>query len=208
MTDSRAMSTAPSITRLADYEVYPFAIDSVNLTFELDPTRTRVTQSSQVRRVVGGINALELNGKDLKRISVKIDGVEVGSDRIVEIDETLLIRNVPEEFRLEVVTEINPETNTALEGLYLSNGMYCTQCEAEGFRRITYYPDRPDVMSIFTTRIISDRVIRFCCQMEIQSKTANHLMDVGRSLGTTHFPNLAICLRWLVVISLLSMIGL
>ncbi len=156
MTDSRAMSTAPSITRLADYEVYPFAIDSVNLTFELDPTRTRVTQSSQVRRVVGGINALELNGKDLKRISVKIDGVEVGSDRIVEIDETLLIRNVPEEFRLEVVTEINPETNTALEGLYLSNGMYCTQCEAEGFRRITYYPDRPDVMSIFTTRIISD----------------------------------------------------
>ena len=89
-----------------------------------------MTQSSQVRRVVGGINALELNGKDLKRISVKIDGVEVGSDRIVEIDETLLIRNVPEEFRLEVVTEINPETNTALEGLYLSN-----ECIARSVRR-------------------------------------------------------------------------
>ena len=156
MTDSRAMNSAPSITRLADYEAFPFAVDSVDLTFELDPTHTRVTQVSRVRRVVRGTNALELNGKDLKRIALKIDGVEVQSDRLVEIDETLLVRQVPDEFVLEVVTEINPEANTALEGLYLSNGMFCTQCEAEGFRRITYYPDRPDVMSVFTTRIISD----------------------------------------------------
>ena len=156
MTDSRAMNSAPSITRLADYEAFPFAIDSVDLTFELDPTHTRVTQVSRVRRIVRGTNALELNGKDLKRIALKIDGVEVQSDRLVEIDETLLVRQVPDEFVLEVVTEINPEANTALEGLYLSNGMFCTQCEAEGFRRITYYPDRPDVMSVFTTRIISD----------------------------------------------------
>ena len=130
MTDSRATSTAPSITRLADYEVYPFAIDSVNLTFELDPTRTRVTQSSQVRRVVGGTNALELNGKDLRRISIKIDDVEVGSDRIVEIDETLLIRNVPEEFRLEVVTEVNPRQ------IQRSRGCIClTECIARSVRR-------------------------------------------------------------------------
>ncbi|NCW74153.1 MAG: aminopeptidase N [Gammaproteobacteria bacterium] len=156
MTDSRATNTAPSITRLADYEPFPFAIDSVDLTFELDPTHTRVTQSSKVRRIMRGTNALELNGKDLKRLSIKIDGVEVAAERLVEVDETLLIRQVPDDFELEVITEINPEANTALEGLYLSNGMFCTQCEAEGFRRITYYPDRPDVMSIFTTRIVSD----------------------------------------------------
>jgi len=156
MTDSRTMNSAPSITRLLDYEAFPFAIDSVDLTFALDPTRTRVTQSSVVRRIVKGQHALELNGKNLNRISIKIDGAEIETDRLVEIDETLMIRQVPDEFHLEIETEINPEANTALEGLYLSNGMFCTQCEAEGFRRITYYPDRPDVMSIFTTRIIAD----------------------------------------------------
>ena len=156
MTDSRTMNSAPSITRLADYEAFPFAIDSVDLTFALDPTRTRVTQSSVVRRIMKGQHALELNGKNLNRISIKVDGAEIEADRLVEIDETLMIRQVPDEFHLEIETEINPEANTALEGLYLSNGMFCTQCEAEGFRRITYYPDRPDVMSIFTTRIISD----------------------------------------------------
>ena len=78
------------------------------------------------------------------------------TSRLVEIDERLPRSGVPDAFTLEVVTQINPEANTALEGLYLSNGMFCTQCEAEGFRRITYYPDRPDVMSIFTTRIIAD----------------------------------------------------
>ena len=77
MTDSRAMNTAPSITRLTDYESFPFTIDSVDLTFELDPTQTRVTQLSKVRRTVLATNGLELNGKDLKRISIKIDGVEV-----------------------------------------------------------------------------------------------------------------------------------
>ena len=133
-----------------------------------------------------GSNALELNGKDLKRISIKIDGVEVGSDRIVEIDETLLIRNVPEEFRLEVVTEVNPEKNTALEGLYLSNGMYCTQCEAEGFRRITYYPDRPDVMSIFTTRIISDP--RYPVLLSNGNPIEDHQSPDGRREVTWHDP--------------------
>ncbi|MEC8694193.1 MAG: aminopeptidase N [Pseudomonadota bacterium] len=156
MTDSRAVNSAPSITRLVDYEAFPFSIDSVDLSFELDPTCTRVTQSSIVRRIVSGQHALELNGKNLNRISIKIDGAEIETNRLVEIDETLLIRQVPDEFHLEIETEINPEANTALEGLYLSKGMFCTQCEAEGFRRITYYPDRPDVMSIFKTRIISD----------------------------------------------------
>ncbi len=156
MTDSRALNTAPSITRLCDYEAYPFSLESVELTFELHATKTLVTQLSVVRRIGHNTKALELNGKDVKRISIAIDGSEVDESRLVEIDETLLVRDVPDSFTLKVVTEINPEANTALEGLYLSNGMFCTQCEAEGFRRITYYPDRPDVMSVFTTRIIAN----------------------------------------------------
>ena len=156
MTDARSLNTSPSITRLTDYEPYPYVIADVDLTFELHPTETRVTQRSQVRRIIQGVTSIELNGKDLTRVSITIDGVEVSDDRLVQIDETLLIRQVPESFTLEIVTQLNPEANTALEGLYLSNGMFCTQCEAEGFRRITYYPDRPDVMSIFTTRIIAD----------------------------------------------------
>jgi aminopeptidase N len=140
MTDARSLNTSPSITRLTDYEPYPYVIADVDLTFELHPTETRVTQRSQVRRIIQGVTSIELNGKDLTRVSITIDGVEVSDDRLVEIDETLLIRQVPESFTLEIVTQLNPEANTALEGLYLSNGMFCTQCEAEGFRRITYYP--------------------------------------------------------------------
>ena len=156
MTDSRAINAAPNITRLAEYESFPYAVESVDLTFDLQPTKTRVTQISVWKKITTGVTSLELNGKDLKRISIKIDGEMVNESRMVEIDESLLIRQVPDAFTLEVVTQINPEANTALEGLYLSNGMFCTQCEAEGFRRITYYPDRPDVMSSFTTRIIAD----------------------------------------------------
>ena len=156
MTDSRAMNAAPNTTRLAEYERFPYTVESVDLTFDLHPSETHVRQISKWRKIIPGVTSLELNGKDLKRISIKIDGELVDESRLVEIDESLLIRQVPDAFTLEVVTQINPEANTALEGLYLSNGMFCTQCEAEGFRRITYYPDRPDVMSIFTTRIIAD----------------------------------------------------
>ena len=203
MTDSRAMNSAPSITRLVEYEAFPFAIDSVDLTFELDPTRTRVTQSSVVRRIVRGQHALELNGKNLHRISIKIDGAEIETGRLVEIDD-INDRNVPDEFHLEIETEINPEANTALEGLYLSRGMFCTQCEAEGFRRITYYPDRPDVMSIFTTRIISDASHLFYYRTAIQS-AINCCLTVGaRWFGMIHFQNLVIYLRWLVATSRLS----
>ncbi len=155
MTDARAMEAAPQITRLAAYAPYPYRVHSVDLRIELHPTQTRVTQTSRFARVIHDTTALELFGLNLQRISIQIDGVEVESDRIVEVDESLLIRQVPPSFTLTVVTEISPEANTTLEGLYLSNGMFCTQCEAEGFRRITYYPDRPDVMSVFTTTIVA-----------------------------------------------------
>ena len=153
MTDVRAFEQTPTVTRLNDYRPFPYRVHATELTFELHPTRTRVTQVSRFERLEHTTTALELSGVGLTRISVDIDGEAVSDDRLVEVDETLLVRQVPTEFTLTVVTEINPESNTTLEGLYLSNGMFCTQCEAEGFRRITYYPDRPDVLTVFTTRI-------------------------------------------------------
>src|SRR3990172_10020781 len=87
-----------------------------------------------------------------------IDGEAVAADRTRASPDQLLIRNVPNRpFSVEIVTEIDPTANTKLMGLYRSAGAYCTQCEAEGFRRITYFLDRPDVLSVFTTRIEADR---------------------------------------------------
>ncbi|MBL6737708.1 MAG: hypothetical protein ISP87_03870, partial [Litoricola sp.] len=81
MTDARSLNTAPSITRLKDYEPYPYVIADVDLTFKLHPTETRVTQRSQVRRIIQGVTSIELNGKDLTRVSINIAGVEVSDDR-------------------------------------------------------------------------------------------------------------------------------
>lgn len=155
MTDARTTDAAPQLTRLEAYTPFAYRVPQVDLRFELHPNRTRVTQTSVFERVLHDTTALELYGLNLKRISIQIDGEDVPSERIVEVDESLLIRQVPAQFTLTVVTEIDPESNTTLEGLYLSNGMFCTQCEAEGFRRMTYYPDRPDVMSVFTTTIVA-----------------------------------------------------
>lgn len=155
MTDARSAQAAPVLTRLADYQPYPFQVADVHLTFELDPAATRVTQQAVLTRKSPASDPLELFGLNLELISLCIDDQPVDASRMHFDDERLTIRDVPDRFRLTVVTVINPEANTALEGLYLSNGMYCTQCEAEGFRRITYYPDRPDVMAVFTTEIIA-----------------------------------------------------
>jgi aminopeptidase N len=156
MTDVRTLDQAPRVTRLAEYSPYPYRVHTTELTFHLHPTATRVIQTSRFERTSSETTAVELSGVDLTRISIKVDGETVPEERLVEVDETLLIRQVPPEFTLEVVTEINPQANTTLEGLYLSNGMFCTQCEAEGFRRITYYPDRPDVLTVFTTRVVAE----------------------------------------------------
>ncbi|MBI3418585.1 MAG: aminopeptidase N, partial [Proteobacteria bacterium] len=100
---------------------------------------------------------LYLNGEALKLIGVKLNGKELSEKDYLLTPESLTIHQAPQEFTLEAVTEIFPGANTALEGLYASGPMLCTQCEAEGFRRITFYPDRPDVMAKFTTTIEADK---------------------------------------------------
>src|SRR5207342_2113152 len=101
---------------------------------------------------------LVLDGDGLTLVSLKIDGEAVAADRYLATPDRLTIAQPPHRpFTLEIETLVNPQANTQLSGLYRSSGNYSTQCEAEGFRRITYYPDRPDVMAVFTTRIEADK---------------------------------------------------
>ncbi|MBO9397482.1 aminopeptidase N [Shimia sp. R9_2] len=145
---------APQTIYLKDYTPFGFIVDSVALTFRLHPTATRVLSTIRFRPNPDATdNRFFLHGEQLTLISAKVDGTVVTTRPVaggIEAD----VPNAP--FTWEAEVEINPQANTALEGLYMSNGMYCTQCEAEGFRKITYYPDRPDVMSTFDVRIEAD----------------------------------------------------
>ena len=140
----------PSTIFLKDYRPAPFLIDHIHLDFSLEPRATRVKSRLQVR-CRGETAELVFSGEKLKLISVKLDGHDVA--HVVD-EESLTISETPAgSFVLEIETDCDPVDNTALSGLYQSNGMFCTQCEAEGFRRITYFYDRPDVMTRYTVRM-------------------------------------------------------
>ncbi len=147
----------PRTIRLKDYRAPDFHISAVDLDFVLDPAATRVAAKMTVKRTGEKSVPLVLNGEQLKLLALRIDNEDVAPDRYRTDAETLTIDNVPDEFVLDVFTEISPAANTSLEGLYVSKGIFCTQCEAEGFRRITYYLDRPDNLAVFTTRIEADK---------------------------------------------------
>jgi len=145
---------APQTIYLADYTPPAYLIDTVHLTFQLAPNATRVVSRIAFRPNPDAKSRdFFLHGEELRLISAHIDGAAISPD-VTERGLTCDVLNRPFVFEAEV--EIAPAANTALEGLYMSNGMYCTQCEAEGFRKITYYPDRPDVMAVFTVKIESD----------------------------------------------------
>ncbi|WP_194755663.1 aminopeptidase N [Aliidiomarina indica] len=151
------MSDAPASTPQAkyrkDYHAPAFTISTTDLVFELDDHKTKVTNTMQLERQRAG-EPLVLVGESLRLLSVSLDGEALSASEFTS-DGALTINDVPDKFSLTVVTEIDPANNSALEGLYKSAGTFCTQCEAEGFRRITYYLDRPDVLSVFTTTIIA-----------------------------------------------------
>ncbi len=154
------MSDNPQQTvYLADYTPPPYLIDTIDLHFELGPESTRVRARQKVfRNPACGAQGqpLVLYGQDLDLLEVRLDGRCLGEEDYCLSGETLTLAGVPESFVLEIDTEIRPRENTSLEGLYQSSGNYCTQCEPEGFRKITYYPDRPDVMARFSTTIVAD----------------------------------------------------
>ena len=146
---------------LVDYAPPDYLIEAVELDVTLDPTDTRVAAKLKVRpnpkTAIGG-RPLVLDGEELLLKSLALNGTRLAPGDYSVTDTALTIPSVPAEpFTLEIVTSCNPDANTALSGLYRSRGTYCTQCEPEGFRRITYFIDRPDVLAVYTVRIEADR---------------------------------------------------
>ncbi|TOP76096.1 aminopeptidase N [Vibrio parahaemolyticus] len=148
------MSQAPQAKYRKDYQAPSHTITDIDLTFDLYDNDTIVTALSKVVQK-GESTTLELEGEGLELRSVKVNGEDWAHHEVKEA--SLVLSDLPAEFELEIITKIDPEANTALEGLYKSGGAFCTQCEAEGFRRITYYLDRPDVLAKYTTKVIADK---------------------------------------------------
>jgi len=174
----------PHAIYLKDYQSPAYLIESVQLEFELDAERTIVNSTLQLRRNASAADStapLVLDGHDLKLKRLCLDGRELTVNEYDCRNDSLVITDVPERFVLELATEICPAANTALEGLYQSSVMLCTQCEAEGFRRITYFPDRPDVMSRFTVRMVADKH-----QHPVLLSNGN-LIESGNLEGGKHF---------------------
>ncbi|UYL07570.1 aminopeptidase N [Bdellovibrio sp. SKB1291214] len=141
---------------LKDYIAPAFAVESVNLDFILNEDFCRVIAKSKFKTLKAGV-PLHLNGEELKLVSVKINDKALTAADYQLTDEEMIIANVPSEFTLEIETQLEPQNNTSLEGLYKSNGIFCTQCEAQGFRKITWFMDRPDVMTSYTVTIEADK---------------------------------------------------
>ncbi len=147
--------TAPQTTKLADYKPLNFKIERVYLDFDLTPKATTVKSSLKVTRQESG--PLVLDGDEIELKSVAVNGKNLKRSDYRLTQTQLILDNLPDSFTLEIETVCNPAANSTLMGLYVSGGRFCTQCEAEGFRRITFYPDRPDVLSVFTVKITADK---------------------------------------------------
>ncbi|MFD1710688.1 aminopeptidase N [Ottowia sp. GY511] len=177
-----------TVTRRQDYAPPAFWIDSVDLTFDLEPTKTRVLNKMVLRR-----------NPDVPAQPLRLDGDELNLARVVlagqgcsfRMDgQTLVLENLPEgtaPFELEVFTTCNPEKNSKLMGLFMSGGDFFTQCEAEGFRRITYFLDRPDVMATYTVTLRADRK-RYPVLLSNGNLVESGDLDGGRHFATWHDP--------------------
>ncbi|MBA3014410.1 MAG: aminopeptidase N [Proteobacteria bacterium] len=151
------MSTLPQPVLLKDYRPFPFHIATVDLCCNLFEDHALITATMTVSAIDTDAAALRLDGRELELIAIAIDGQELSAAEY-QLDSVSLIITAPApQFTVTITSRIKPQTNTSLEGLYRSHGMFCTQCEAEGFRKITFFPDRPDVLSRFTTTIEADQ---------------------------------------------------
>ena len=169
--------------RLKDYRPPDWLVETVSLDFSLHPTQSKVRTTLALRPNLAAAAApLVLDGDGLTLTALKLDGIALLADSYVATPEKLTIAQVPNRpFTLEIETLVDPTANTQLSGLYRSSGTYCTQCEAEGFRRIAYFPDRPDVMAVYTTRIEADKT-----QAPVLLSNGN-LIDSGDLPGGRHF---------------------
>jgi len=184
---------------LSDYKKSVFTVSTVDLTFELEDTKTLVTSKMKISRVDNLANEpLVLQGEALTLISVHIDGQPLAKPNYKQTETELTINVEKNDFELDIVTQINPLDNTSLEGLFKSGGAFCTQCEAEGFRRITYYLDRPDVMAIFSTKIIADKSL-YPYLLSNGNKVDSGDLDNGFHFTTWHDPFPKPCYLFAVV---------
>jgi aminopeptidase N len=151
------MTQLPQAKNRHDYRAPDYTITDIDLTFILDASTTQVTAISQVKRLGAAGAELRLDGEDLTLVSLDINDQAWTHYRLE--DGALILEQLPETFTLKIVNEIHPDKNTALEGLYKSGEALCTQCEAEGFRHITWYLDRPDVLARFTTTIVAEKAL-------------------------------------------------
>jgi aminopeptidase N len=170
----------PVAIRLSDYRAPSYRIVSTALAFDLDPDLT-IVRAALVFEAQGAPEPLQLDGEDLALLSIKMDGVALDPSLYELNGRGLLLKAPPERFTLETEVQFSPRANTSLSGLYLSDGLLCTQCEAEGFRRITFYLDRPDTMAVFTTRIEAN-----AGQFPVLLSNGN-LIDSGTLPGGRHF---------------------
>ncbi|WJW74372.1 aminopeptidase N [Thiohalobacter sp. IOR34] len=148
----------PKTIHLRDYRPPAFLVDAIDLRFELDEAETRVRALLSMRRNPDAerTDTLLLDGEALELRGLALDGVPLAADGYRLFDDRLEIDAVPARFELCIETALRPQDNTELSGLYRSSGNFCTQCEAEGFRRITYFPDRPDVLARYSTTLVAD----------------------------------------------------
>ncbi|WP_445191147.1 aminopeptidase N [Sphingomonas sp. Tas61C01] len=156
MLDALQSLAHPAATRRSDYVAPAWSIPDIRLHFDLDPTATRVRATLSVERTAGRHDPLRLDGAGQALLSVTVDGIATDDWRIE--GEQLVIPLAGDAHVVTTEVEIAPDRNTQLMGLYASNGILCTQCEAEGFRRITYFPDRPDVLSRYSVTMAADKL--------------------------------------------------
>jgi hypothetical protein len=201
------MTQQPQAKYRHDYRAPDYLISDIDLTFDLDAAKTVVTALSTISRHSASPVPLRLNGEDLTLVSIHVN--DQPWTQYKEEDNHLVIDGLPERFTLRIVNEISPAANTALEGLYQSGEALCTQCEAEGFRHITWYLDRPDVLARFTTKIIADKAPIRSCSLTVTAWTrASWKMAVTGYSGRIRSRNRVTCLRWWRVILMFCAIPL
>ncbi len=206
MTD-KTLAESPRPIHLKDYRPPDFLVEDVDLRIELGEERTHVRARLRMRRSPSGAaRPLELNGQDIELRSLALDGRALAPGEYSTGAESLCIFSVPERFVLEVENELRPQDNTSLEGLYRSSGNFCTQCEAEGFRKITYYLDRPDVLAVFTVTLVAaeQRYPVLLCNGNLVDSGA---LEDGRHWAKWHDPFPKPCYLFALVAGDLACVG-
>ena len=187
MTPARGL--APRTILRTAYEAPAYLVERISLVVDLDPQKTHVAATLTVRRGPGIPEAapLVLHGEEQTLQAVRVGGSLLTPAQCTLSPTTLTIAQVPAQFTLEIESVCNPAANSALEGLYLTSGVFCTQCEAEGFRRITYFPDRPDVLAVYTVELRADPAL---CPVLLSNGdlVAQGTLADGRSFARWHDP--------------------